>query len=276
VVLFSLAHAEAYDSGFVGSNWSIVLALRSVRKIYLRYLRCPNRSWFVGVLVRMQRNSLRSWLLAAVVCVVSAGAGCYVGYKHYTEHYTAADTALGEEHVVDYPVADALQLTEDALRGDGILFEVQPDNSIISNWRPADIKPPRWWLIIPETPRYRYEIQAVPETSRRSKIIVNVRTEAIPDDQLASYKASNRFALFKEIDELASQFPPKTGLPNSGGVNFTLLPNEDLKALARRVTGNPDNWRQIAEDNGLKSDTDVRPFENIWVRNGLLKPSPAP
>jgi hypothetical protein len=224
----------------------------------------------------MQRNSWLSWLLAAVVCVLSASAGCYVGYRHYTEHFTAADTALGEEHVVDYSVADALQLTEDALRGDGILFEVQPDNSIITNWRPAHTSAPTGWsLIIGQTPRYRYEIQAVPETSRRSKIIVNVRTEGIPDAELTSYKASNRFALFKEIDELASRFPPGSNLPSSGGVNFILLPNEDLKALARRATGNPENWHQIAEDNGLKSDTDVTPFENIWVRNSLLKQLPA-
>jgi hypothetical protein len=209
---------------------------------------------------------------------LSAGAGCYVGYKHYTEHYAAADTALGEEHVIDYPVGDALQLTEDALRGDGMLFEVQPDDSIVTSWRPADINTPTGWLplITGESPRYRYEIHAVPETSRRSKIIVNVRTEGIPDEQLAAYKASNRFALFKEIDELASRFPPKSGLPSSGGVNFTLLPDEDLQALAQRVTGNPDNWHQIAQDNGLKSDRDVTPFENIWVRDSLLKPLPAP
>jgi hypothetical protein len=226
----------------------------------------------------MRQKSLLSWLFAAVVCILSAGAGCYVGYKHYTEHYIAADTALGEEHVIDYPVADALQLTEDALRGDGILFEVQPDNSIITLWRPANITTPtkRFSLLIGQPPRYRYEIQAVPETSHSSKIIVNVRTEGIPDEQLADYKASNRFALFKEIDELAARFPPKSHLPSSGGVNFTLLPNEDLQALARRVTGNADNWHQIAQDNGLKSDTDVTPFENIWVRNSLLKPLPSP
>jgi hypothetical protein len=222
----------------------------------------------------MQWKSLLSWVFAAVVCILSAGAGCYVGYKHYSEHYTAADTALGEEHVVDYSAPDVLELTKDALRGDGILFEQQPDNSIVTNWRPADISTPTGWF--GQTPRYRYEIEVAPETSRRSKVIVNVRTEGIPDEQLASYKASSRFALFKEIDELASRFPPKSGLPTSGGVNFTLLPNEDLKALALRVTGSPDNWHQIAEDNGLKSDTDVTPFENIWVRNSLLKPPPAP
>jgi len=247
-------------------------------EIFQQRLHCSNCSWFPGASVSMRRNSLLSWLFAVVVCALSAVAGCYVGYKHYTEHYTAADTALGEEHVVEYPAADALQLTEDALRGEGILFEVQPDNSIVTSWRPADINTPTGWfpLIIGEKPRYRYEIQALPETSHRSKIIVNVRTEGIPDEQLASYKASNRFALFKEIDELASRFPPKSALPSSGGVNFTLLPNEDLKALARRVTGHADNWHQIAKDNGLKSESDVTPFENIWVRNSLLKPSPVP
>jgi hypothetical protein len=222
------------------------------------------------------RKSLFSWLFASLVCLLSAGGGCYIGYKTYTEHYTAADTALGEEHVIDYPVADGLALTEDALRGDGILFEVQPDNSIVTNWRPADSNTSTGWfsLIIGEHPRYRYEIQAIPQSARRTKIIVNVRTEGIPDQELARYKASNRFALFSEIDELAAKFPPKSNLPSVGGVNFTLLPNEDLKALARRVTGRTENWRQIASDNGLRSDTDVTPFESIWVRNSLLKPIP--
>jgi len=225
----------------------------------------------------MKQNSWLSWLLAAVICVLSAGAGCYVGYKHYTDHYIAADTALGEEHSVDYPASEALELTQDALRGDGLLFQMQPDNSLVTNWRPADIHTAtRWSLIIAQSPRYRYEIQVVPESSRRSKIIVNVRTEGIPDEQLAPYKASNRFELFKEIDDLSSRFPPKTRLPSSGGVNFTLLPNEDLKKLAQRVTGNADNWHQIAQDNGYKAETDAAPFQSVWVRNSLLKPLPSP
>jgi hypothetical protein len=218
-------------------------------------------------------KSLLSWLLAAVVCVLSASAGCFVGYKTYSEHYSAADTALGEEHEVNYPAADALSLTEDALRGDGILFERQPDNSIVTLWRPAGVNPPTglFPLVMGVKPQYRYEIHVAPEGSRKSKLIVNVRTEGIPDEQLASYKASNRFDLFKEIDELAAKYPPPSRLPASGGVNFTLLPNEDLPALAKRVTGKADNWRQIAKDNGLSSATDVTPFESIWVRYKLLK-----
>jgi hypothetical protein len=219
-----------------------------------------------------RRNSALSWLFAAAVCVMSAVAGCYVGYHHETEHWTSADTALGEEHEVPYDQDQARQFTQDALRGDGILFEVQPDNSILTLWRDADQHTATSWfpLVAGTQPRYRYEIQFVAVSDRRTRILVNVRTEGIPDEELASYKASNRFELFKEIDELASKEPPPSSVPSSGGVNFTLLPNENLQTLAHRVTGNEANWRQIATDNGLKSPTDVTPFENIWVRSTLL------
>ncbi|MGH7935106.1 MAG: hypothetical protein ACREQN_18340 [Candidatus Binataceae bacterium] len=205
---------------------------------------------------------------------MSALAGCYVGYWTYTEHYNAADSALGEEHVINFAPKDALALTEDALRGDGILFEVQPDSSIITLWRPADPDTPGglFQSLFGTTRQYRYEISIVPEGSRQSKIIVNVRTEGIPDDRLASYKASNRFAMFKEIDELATKYPPPSTMPSNGGVNFTLLPGENLQSMAKRVTGNADNWRQIAKDNGISSSTDITPFESIWVRNTLLRP----
>jgi hypothetical protein len=219
-----------------------------------------------------RRNSALSWLFAAAVCVMSAIAGCYVGQHHESEHWAEADTALGEEHDVPYDQDQTRQYMQDALRGDGILFEVQPDNSIVTLWRNADQQTATsWFPLIAGTPsRYRYEIQFVPEGSHRTKIIVNVRTEGIPDEELASYKASNRFELFKEIDELAAKEPPPSSVPSSGGVNFTLLPNENLQSLAQRVTGNGANWRQIASDNGLKSPTDVTPFESIWVRSNLL------
>jgi hypothetical protein len=48
------------------------------------------------------------------------------------------------------------------------------------------------------------------------------------------------------------------------------MPHEDLKGLAQRVTGSADNWQLIAKDNGLRSPTDVAPFQSIWVRNSLL------
>lgn len=216
---------------------------------------------------------LTSWTLALIVCGLSALAGCIFGYTASVEHYSAQDSALGEEHETNYAAADALQFTEDALRGDGILFEVQPDSSIITLWRTADLNTSSGWLprLMGQHPRYRYEIEVVPQGSRRSKIIVNVRSEGIADEQMASYKASNRFALFKEIDELAMKFPPASHLPAAGGVNFVLLPNEDLKALAKRATGDERNWVSIAKDNGLKSPSDVGAFQNVWISNKLLK-----
>jgi hypothetical protein len=218
----------------------------------------------------------RRWSVAIVVLVLAASTGCFVGYSASTEHLSNPDSAVGEEHEFNYPAADTLQLTEEALRGDGILFEVQSDNSIITLWRDADLNTPIGWfaMMLGNKPRYRYEIQLIPEGGQRTKVIVNVRTEYIPDEMQASYKADNRFALFKEIDELASKYPPPSKLPSSGGVNFTLLPNEDLKALAKRVTGDESNWPAIAKDNGLASSTDVTAFQNVWVRNSLLKAIP--
>lgn len=218
-------------------------------------------------------KSARKWIFAAIVCALMAFAGCYLRYQHQTEHAAFDETALGEEHVVNFAPAEARQLTEAALRGDGLLFEVQPDNSIVTFWRNADFQSPKEFipLIINVPPRYRYEISFTQTAPKQTKIIVNVHTENIPDNKLAGYKASNRFELFKEIDELALKSPPSPTTPATGGVNFTVLPNEDLKALAQRVTGNADNWQMIAKDNGLKSDSDVKPFENVWVRNSLLR-----
>ncbi len=212
-------------------------------------------------------------LLALVVGALALAAGCVVGHSLNEEHLVNPDSVVGEEHEYNYPLADTLQYVEESLRGDGILFEVQSDNSIITLWRDADPNTPvsSFDRLVGHKPRYRYEIQLIPQGAQLTRVIVNVRTEYIPDEMQASYKADNRFALFKEIDELASKYPAPSKLPASGGVNFTLLPKEDLKALSKRVTGNEGNWTVIAKDNGLNSPTDVTPFQNIWVRNSLLK-----
>jgi len=214
------------------------------------------------------------WALWLTVGVISLLAGCYVGFWGTSEHWSTADSALGEEHEINFPVHDAYLLTQDALRGDGILFEVGPDNSLITLWRNADTKVGFMQNMMGVQPHYRYEIQVIPDGSQKSKVVVNVHTEGIPDSQIADYKASKRFALFGEIDELAAKYPPPSSTPASGGVNFTLLPNEDLKALARRVTGSEDNWRQIAKVNSLGSPTEVTPFQSIWVANNLIKRAP--
>jgi len=224
--------------------------------------------------MEVNRAAAAKWAIWIGACVLSLFAGCYAGVWSEKEHWSTADTALGEEHEVNYPAHDAYLLTQDALRGDGILFEVGPDNTLQTLWRNADYQIGFMQNIMGVQPRYRYEIQVVPEGERKSKIVVNVHTEAIPDSQIPDYKASKRFALFGEIDELAAKNPPAPVTPASGGVNFTLMPNEDLKGLAKRVTGDEENWRQIAKDNSLSSPTDVAPFQSIWVANDLLKKAP--
>ncbi len=102
----------------------------------------------------------------------------------------------------------------------------------------------------------------------KSKIIANVRTEYVPEADINKYMASRRFNLFQKLDTLAATLPPSRRTPSTGGVNFALLPNEDLRGLAKRVTGDPDNWKVIADQNGLTSPTDVTPFQTIWVPDG--------
>jgi hypothetical protein len=218
--------------------------------------------------------AVAKWALVVTVGVMSLLAGCYLGIWSASERSNAADSALGEEHEVNFPAHDTFLLTQDALRGDGILFEVGPNDSLLTLWRDGDAKVGTMQSLISVQPRYRYEIQVTPEGAHKSKVVVNVHTEGIPDDQVAEYKASKRFALFGEIDELAAKYPPPSSTPASGGVNFTLLPNEDLKGLAKRVTGNEDNWRQIAKDNSLNSPSDVTAFQSIWVASDLLKNPP--
>jgi hypothetical protein len=184
----------------------------------------------------------------------------------------ANEVALGEEHQMSFPAHQAFLLTEDALRGDGVLFETAPDNlGLTTLW--SDINMPVGIIssLAGNLPRYRYEVQVVPEGSSRSKIVVNVRGQNVTEAQLDEYRASRKLRLFDQIDKLAKAYPPQPETPTAGGINFALLPNEDLKGLALRATGNADNWQIIARDNGLKSPTDVAPFQTIWVRNGLAK-----
>jgi hypothetical protein len=185
-----------------------------------------------------------------------------------------ADTAMGEEHEMAFPADQARELVEDVLRGEGILFDLLPDRSIVTLWRPADNQPGFFHSLAGMKPQYRYEITVVPEGGAKSKIIVNVRTQYVPEQEIAQYTASKRFNMFQKLDELANELPPAQRTPSTGGVNFALLPNEDLRGLAKRVTGSPDNWKAIADRNGLTSPTDVTPFQTIWVPDDLIKSKP--
>lgn len=186
------------------------------------------------------------------------------------------DIAIGEQHEMPFPADQTLDLVEDVLRGEGILFDVLPDRTIITLWKPADNKPGFFHSLGGMKPQYRYEITVVPQGGAKSNIIVNVRTQYVPEDQIPSYLASRRFDMFHKLDSLAATLPPERRTPSAGGVNFALLPNEDLRGLAQRVTGNPDNWKPIAQANGLTSPTDVTPLQTIWVPDNLIKSKPAP
>lgn len=206
----------------------------------------------------------------SIYALTVLAAGCYAGYFANRAAGGGTDAAIGEQHDVPYASHDAFLLTEDALRGEGVLFEVKPDDQLTTLWRDADVQGGVLGSMVGVHPQYRYEVEVVPQGPRRSRIIVNVRTEDIADDQLSRYKASTRLNLFDKVDQLAAKFPPSGGTPNEGGVNYALLPNEDLKALARRATGNEDNWQVIAQDNGLKSPSDAAGLPSVWIRNSLL------
>jgi hypothetical protein len=223
------------------------------------------------VVMRAVRTVFRQFRKIAIVSSLLLFAGCY--YAPVFANRAAGggtDAAEGEQHDVPYTANDSFVLTQDVLRGEGVLFEVQSDDKLVTLWKDADTGPGILGSLVGVHPRYRYEIEVVPNNARSSRIIVNVRAEDIPDQDIAKYNATTRLNLFSKFDELAAKFPPSGGTPREGGVNYALLPNEDLRALAKRATGNEDNWRQIAQDNGLKSPTDGASLPSIWIRNTLL------
>ncbi len=224
----------------------------------------------LAVVISVVRAVFRQFRKIAIVSSILLCAGCY--YAPFFANRAAGggtDAAEGQQHDVPYTVNDTFVLTQDVLRGEGVLFEVKPDDKLVTLWKDADTGPGILGSLVGMHPQYRYEIEVVPLTARSSRVIVNVRAEDIPDQDISKYQATTRLNLFGKIDQLAAQFPPSGGTPKEGGVNYALLPNEDLKALAKRATGNEDNWRQIAQDNGLKSP-DADSLTSVWIRNTLL------
>jgi hypothetical protein len=228
----------------------------------------------LAVVMRVAWTVFRQFPKIAIVFSILLCAGCY--YAPYLANRAAGGgtyAAQGEQHDLPYTANDSFLLTQDALRGEGILFEVKPEDQLVTLWKDADVGGGVLGSLVGKHPQYRYEIEVVPLSSRSSRVVVNVRVEDIPDEDLAKYSATTRLNLFAKIDELAAKYPPSGGTPKEGGVNYALLPNEDLKGLAKRATGNEDNWRQIAQDNGLKSSTDGANLPSIWIRNTLLSDS---
>ena len=217
------------------------------------------------------RHVFRQFPKAPIVFAILLLAGCY-----YAPYYAnraeggGTDAAVGEQRDFPYSQNDTFVLTQDVLRGEGVLFEVKPEDKLVTLWKDADVPVGVLGSIVGKHPQYRYEVEVVPLSPRTSRVVVNVRVEDVPDEDISKYNATTRLNLFAKMDQLAAQFPPSGGTPKEGGVNYALLPNEDLKGLAQRATGNADNWRQIAQDNGLKSVTDGAGLPSIWVRNTLL------
>ncbi len=203
--------------------------------------------------------------VAGAVALLTSLQGCFGIFTRSDN-----DVAVGEEHEVDIPEDQAYVMTQDVLRGQGVLYDRDPGHKIITLWKPADKSEGTFSNLIGNVAQYRYEIEVVADGSRRSKIVANLRTENIPADELDNYKPSKKLNLFADFDQLASKLPPPPLTPGSGGVNFGVLPGEDLAALAKRVTGNPDNWPQIAKDNGLKSVNDTAGLQSVWVANSLI------
>jgi hypothetical protein len=216
------------------------------------------------------RTVFRQLQKFAIVSLILLVAGCAAPYLANRAVGGGTDAAEGEQHDVPYSAHDSFLLTQDALRSEGVLFEVKPDDKLVTLWKDADTGGGMLGSLVGKHPQYRYEIEVVPQGSRSSRIVVNVRVEDIADEDIAKYDASKRLNLFGKIDDLAAKFPPSEGTPKEGGVNYALLPNEDLRELAKRATGNEDNWRQIAQDNGLNSPTDGANLPSVWVRNTLL------
>jgi hypothetical protein len=222
----------------------------------------------------MMRSSRFAYLKVAfsslLILSLSALSGCFVSYWTYSASGGGNEASNGEQHDTPYPAKDSLTLTEDVLRSEGVIFHVQPDDKVETEWRPADVSAGLWGSIVGVNPQYRYVIEVVPTGKRTSRIVANVETQDIPDSDLDRYLASRKLNLFSKFDQLAAQFPPPSSTPREGGVNFALLPGETLQALAKRATGNEANWTQIAKDNGLSSSTDLSGVQSVWISDSLL------
>src|SRR6202030_4247028 len=83
--------------------------------------------------------------------------------------------AVGEQHDLPYTAHDSFLLTQDVLRGEGVLFEVKPDDHLITLWKDADVGAGALGSLVGKHPQYRYEIEGGPLTSRSSRGASNVR-----------------------------------------------------------------------------------------------------
>ena len=141
--------------------------------------------------------------------------GCSAGYKAYTASGGGAEAAIGEQHDTPYSARDTLATTEDVLRGEGVLFQIQPDDKLETLWRQADKPAGMFASAVGVDPQYRYVIEIVPTGQRTSRIVANVEVQDIADDEIASYLPSKKLNLFNKFDQLATQYPPPSSTPRA-------------------------------------------------------------
>lgn len=212
-------------------------------------------------------------LLALLLTLTPMLSGCYAHTWAYSTSSGDSNYAVGEKHVVNFPAHQTFLMLQDVLRGDGVLFNVEPEKKVVTEWRHADTSVGAFADLMGANPRYRYEIQVLPLSAHQSTIVANLHAEDIPQSDIDGYKPSARLHLFTQFDKYAAQYPPAPMTPASGGVNFAVLPGEDLPHLAKRVTGDADNWHEIAKANSLTSPTDLSGVRSVWVPNSLLTKS---
>src|SRR5271156_6313532 len=65
------------------------------------------------------------------ITLMTAVSGCYyAGFFAYQAEGGGTDAAVGEEHQMNFSAEDTFVLTQDALRGEGVLFQVRPQDSL--------------------------------------------------------------------------------------------------------------------------------------------------
>src|SRR5258708_40372889 len=120
----------------------------------------------------------------ATLPILRAPTGCYAGYYANRIAGGGVDAAVGEQHDVPYDTNDAYVITQDALRSEGVLFEVKPDNKLVTLWRNADEQAGIAGSLVGVKPQYRYEIVVVPQGDHASRILVKDRTQEMSDAKL--------------------------------------------------------------------------------------------
>ena len=114
-------------------------------------------------------------VIAGSIALLASLQGCFGIFTHSDN-----DVAVGEEHEVDFPEDQTYVMTQDVLRGQGMLFDREPGHKIITLWKPADKSEGTFSNLVGNVAQYRYEIEVVAEGSRRSKIVANSAPRIFP------------------------------------------------------------------------------------------------